>query len=139
MTRCGRDGRRRSARRGLGRVRVGAQITGRALRRRPSARAGALSGARGHRHGPRARTKGRAARRDAQWRPLLRRTLVDRRRRHRCERHGRELVLRTLPAVDATGFHLVWPWSVGGAVVGAWQAWAPKAPDAIAASLLVRA
>ena len=50
-----------------------------------------------------------------------------------------QLVLRTLPAVDATGFHLVWPWSVGGAVVGAWQAWAPKAPDAIAASLLVRA
>src|SRR5918912_2263972 len=50
-----------------------------------------------------------------------------------------QLVLRTLPAVDATGFHLVWPWSVGGAVVGAWQAWAPKAPDATAASLLVRA
>jgi FAD/FMN-containing dehydrogenase len=50
-----------------------------------------------------------------------------------------QLVLRTLPAVDATGFHLVWPWSVGGTVVGTWQAWAPKAPDAIAASLLVRA
>jgi FAD/FMN-containing dehydrogenase len=50
-----------------------------------------------------------------------------------------QLVLRTLPAPDATGFHLVWPWTVGAAVVGAWQAWAPDAPDAIAASLLVRA
>ena len=50
-----------------------------------------------------------------------------------------QLVLRTLPAPDATGFHLVWPWSVGAAVVGAWQAWAPDAPDAIAASLLMRA
>src|ERR671923_442768 len=50
-----------------------------------------------------------------------------------------QLVLRTLPAPDATGFHLVWPWTVGAAVVGAWQAWAPDAPDAIAASLLMRA
>jgi FAD binding domain/Berberine and berberine like len=50
-----------------------------------------------------------------------------------------QLVLRTLPPPDATGFHLVWPWTVGAAVVGAWQAWAPDAPNAIAASLLVRA
>lgn len=50
-----------------------------------------------------------------------------------------QVVLRTLPAPEATGFHLVWPWTVAAAVVGAWQAWAPEAPDAIAASLLVRA
>jgi FAD/FMN-containing dehydrogenase len=50
-----------------------------------------------------------------------------------------QLVLRTLPAPHATGFHLAWPWTVGAAVVGAWQAWAPHAPNAIAASLLVRA
>jgi FAD/FMN-containing dehydrogenase len=50
-----------------------------------------------------------------------------------------QLVLRTLPAPDATAFHLLWPWTAGAAVVGAWQAWAPDAPDAIAASLLVRA
>ena len=50
-----------------------------------------------------------------------------------------ELVFRTLPAPHATGFHLVWPWSVAADVVGAWQAWAPDAPDAVAASLLVRA
>jgi FAD/FMN-containing dehydrogenase len=49
------------------------------------------------------------------------------------------LVLRTLPAPPATGFHLVWPWTVAAAVIGAWQVWAPDAPDAIAASLLVRA
>jgi FAD/FMN-containing dehydrogenase len=50
-----------------------------------------------------------------------------------------QLVLRTLPAPHATGFHLVWPWTEGAAVVGAWQAWAPDAPDTIAASLVARA
>jgi FAD/FMN-containing dehydrogenase len=50
-----------------------------------------------------------------------------------------QLVFRTLPAPQATGFHLMWPWNAAAAVVGAWQAWAPEAPDAIAASLLVRA
>jgi len=50
-----------------------------------------------------------------------------------------QLVLRTLPAPTATGFHLAWPWTAAAAVVGAWQAWAPEAPNAIAASLLVRA
>jgi FAD/FMN-containing dehydrogenase len=50
-----------------------------------------------------------------------------------------QLVLRTIPAPDATGFHLVWPWTAGASVVGAWQAWAPDAPNAIAASLVVRA
>lgn len=49
-----------------------------------------------------------------------------------------QLVLRTLPAMDATAFHVVWPWTMGAAVVGAWQVWAPDAPTAIAASLLVR-
>jgi FAD/FMN-containing dehydrogenase len=50
-----------------------------------------------------------------------------------------QLVLRTHPAPHATGFHLVWPWTAAAAVVGAWQGWAPEAPNAIAASLLVRA
>ena len=50
-----------------------------------------------------------------------------------------QLVFRTLPASDATAFHLVWPWAVGAAVIDAWQAWAPDAPVEIAASLLVRA
>src|SRR5919202_999494 len=50
-----------------------------------------------------------------------------------------QLVLRTLPAPQATGFHLVWPWTAAPAVIGAWQAWAPDAPDAIAASLVMRA
>jgi FAD/FMN-containing dehydrogenase len=50
-----------------------------------------------------------------------------------------ELVLRTLPVSAATAFHLVWPWSEAAAVVGAWQTFAPDAPDEVAASLLVRA
>ncbi|HEY3773679.1 MAG TPA: FAD-binding oxidoreductase [Solirubrobacteraceae bacterium] len=49
------------------------------------------------------------------------------------------LVLRTLPVPPATAFHLVWPWTVGAAVLAAWQAWAPDAPDRISASLVVRA
>src|SRR3954447_10449178 len=50
-----------------------------------------------------------------------------------------QLVLRTLPAPDATGFNLVWPWPAAAEVVGAWQAWAPDAGDAVAASLVARA
>lgn len=50
-----------------------------------------------------------------------------------------QLVLRTLPAPTATAFHLVWPWTAAAAVVGAWQVWAPRAPNAVAASLLLRA
>jgi FAD/FMN-containing dehydrogenase len=50
-----------------------------------------------------------------------------------------QLVLRTLPAPAATGFHLVWPWHEAAAVVEAWQAWAPDAPSTVAASLLARA
>jgi FAD/FMN-containing dehydrogenase len=49
------------------------------------------------------------------------------------------LVFRTLPAPSSTGFDLVWPSAMAAAVVGAWQAWAPEASDAIAASLVVRA
>ena len=49
-----------------------------------------------------------------------------------------QLVLRILPAPDATGFHLRWPWTAGAAVVGAWQAWAPDAPNTIAASMVLR-
>jgi hypothetical protein len=49
-----------------------------------------------------------------------------------------QLVLRTLPAPHATGFHVVWPWTMAAGVVGAWQVWAPDAPNAIAASLLMR-
>jgi FAD/FMN-containing dehydrogenase len=49
------------------------------------------------------------------------------------------LVLGTVPAPAATSFHLVWPHRSAGAVLGAWQAWAPAAPDAMAASLLLTA
>jgi FAD/FMN-containing dehydrogenase len=48
-------------------------------------------------------------------------------------------VLRALPAPDATRFHLVWPAEHAAAVLGAWQATAPAAPDALAASLLITA
>src|SRR5262245_27880891 len=50
-----------------------------------------------------------------------------------------QLVLRTFPAPHATGFHLLWQWTAGAAVVDAWQEWAPDAPNRIAASLLVKA
>jgi FAD/FMN-containing dehydrogenase len=49
------------------------------------------------------------------------------------------LTFRTIPAPDATSFHLVWPPANAATVVGAWQAWAPDAPDELAASLLVTA
>lgn len=47
------------------------------------------------------------------------------------------LVFRTFPAPDATGFHLVWPATHAPALLAAWQEWAPDAPDALAASLLL--
>jgi FAD/FMN-containing dehydrogenase len=50
-----------------------------------------------------------------------------------------ELVLKTLPAPDAMSFELRWPPEAAGAVIAAWQEWAPDAPDEIAASLLVTA
>jgi FAD/FMN-containing dehydrogenase len=43
----------------------------------------------------------------------------------------------TIPAPAATSFHLVWPHTYAAAVIDAWQAWAPAAPDELAASLLV--
>ena len=47
------------------------------------------------------------------------------------------LAFRTIPAPDATVFHLVWPHAHAAAIVDAWQRWAPAAPDEMAASLLV--
>jgi FAD/FMN-containing dehydrogenase len=44
---------------------------------------------------------------------------------------------RTVPAPDATGFHLVWPYTDAAAVLEAWQEWAPDAPDELAASILI--
>jgi FAD/FMN-containing dehydrogenase len=49
------------------------------------------------------------------------------------------LVVDTVSAPPATGFHLVWPHTAAASVIEAWQAWAPDAPDELAASLLVRA
>jgi FAD/FMN-containing dehydrogenase len=49
------------------------------------------------------------------------------------------LVLTTLPAPTATSFHLVWPYAHAASLIEAWQAWAPAAPDELAASLLVTA
>jgi hypothetical protein len=49
------------------------------------------------------------------------------------------LVFRTIPVPAATSFHLVWPHTRAAAVVQAWQAWAPAAPDELAASLLLTA
>jgi FAD/FMN-containing dehydrogenase len=44
-------------------------------------------------------------------------------------------VFATVPAAAATCFHLVWPLAQGPAVIAAWQAWAPTAPDELDASL----
>jgi len=49
------------------------------------------------------------------------------------------LVFRTVPAPEATNFHLAWPFSRAADVIGAWQAWAPSGPDELAASLKVTA
>ena len=49
------------------------------------------------------------------------------------------LIFGTLPAPAATGFHLLWPHTHAAALISAWQAWAPAAPDELAASLLVTA
>ena len=45
----------------------------------------------------------------------------------------------TVEAVDATSIYLAWPGESAAAVIGAWQEWAPDAPDALAASVLVKA
>ena len=49
------------------------------------------------------------------------------------------LTLRTVPAPATTTLHLRWPHQAAAAVIDAWQAWAPDAPDELAASLLVTA
>ena len=49
------------------------------------------------------------------------------------------LVLRTLPAGDATSFELHWPQHAAPTIIEAWQRWAPDAPEDVAASLLVTA
>jgi hypothetical protein len=47
------------------------------------------------------------------------------------------LVFATLPPPASTAFHLVWPGAEAVALIEAWQAWAPAAPDELAASLLI--
>ena len=49
------------------------------------------------------------------------------------------LVLKTLPASDATSFELHWPQRAMATIIDAWQGWAPDAPEEVAASLLVTA
>jgi FAD/FMN-containing dehydrogenase len=49
------------------------------------------------------------------------------------------LVFRTIREPGATTFHLIWPHTEAVAIIDAWQAWAPAAPDDLAASLLVTA
>jgi FAD/FMN-containing dehydrogenase len=45
------------------------------------------------------------------------------------------LTFRTHPAADCSYGFLSWPWSKAAAVVRAWQAWAPSAPDQLWANL----
>jgi FAD/FMN-containing dehydrogenase len=50
------------------------------------------------------------------------------------------LVFRALPAPPTTtNMHLAWPYAQAAAVIGAWQRWAPTAPDELAASLKITA
>ena len=49
------------------------------------------------------------------------------------------LDLRTVAAPATTTLHLRWPAASAAAVIGAWQGWAPDAPDALAASVLLTA
>lgn len=49
------------------------------------------------------------------------------------------LLFRTVPAPEATNFHLVWPLARAAAIIQAWQGWAPVGPDELAASLKVTA
>jgi FAD/FMN-containing dehydrogenase len=44
---------------------------------------------------------------------------------------------RTIPAPEAINIHATWPPSQAGAVVEAWQEWAPRGPDELAASLKI--
>ena len=49
------------------------------------------------------------------------------------------LVFETIPAPPTTAFELLWAPTDAAALIGAWQDWAPAAPDAMAASLLLNA
>jgi FAD/FMN-containing dehydrogenase len=49
------------------------------------------------------------------------------------------LAFRTVPADDLTCFQLVWPYADAAALLDVWQSWAPRAPDQLAASLLLNA
>jgi len=49
------------------------------------------------------------------------------------------LRFRTVPAPEATNFHVTWPLARAAAVVKAWQGWAPLAPDELYASLKLTA
>ncbi len=49
------------------------------------------------------------------------------------------LTFRTVADRQAVAFHLTWPDNDALATLIAWMEWAPKAPDAMAASLVVRA
>jgi FAD binding domain/Berberine and berberine like len=46
-------------------------------------------------------------------------------------------VFRTVPVQELTCFRLGWPLTAAKAVLEAWQAWAPEAPNELAASLLL--
>jgi FAD/FMN-containing dehydrogenase len=46
---------------------------------------------------------------------------------------------KTVPADDLTCFTLTWPYAYAAAAIEIWQAWAPDAPDEVAASLLLNA
>jgi FAD/FMN-containing dehydrogenase len=45
----------------------------------------------------------------------------------------------TVPADDLSCFKLAWPYRTAATAIELWQAWAPDAPDELAASLLVNA
>jgi len=49
------------------------------------------------------------------------------------------LVFGTVLEPETTAFHYVWPHAGAVGLIDAWQAWAPAAPDELAASLLVTA
>jgi FAD/FMN-containing dehydrogenase len=49
------------------------------------------------------------------------------------------LEFRTVPAPEATNIHATWPRSQAAAVIEAWQEWAPRAPDELAATVKVTA
>jgi FAD/FMN-containing dehydrogenase len=48
------------------------------------------------------------------------------------------LVLRTRPARRVVSFVHRWPWRLAARVVGAWQRWAPEAPDWLNAELVLQ-